>query len=313
MKNQWVDYLCDPVDKTSLVIDEVFKKSGDRIITGTIKSESGNFYSIEGGIPRLINHQTQQVDTVESFAYEWKKFDFSYGKKGWIQDIVKPSVGNLNFFKNKVIVDCGAGSGRQSLWMVKAGAKFIFAIELSNSVTMIKKLTGKFSDKVFVIQADIAHFPIKKTAGIDLIYCVNMIQHTKNPVKTLKELSEIISIDSIVIFNIYLIAGKGMILKIISLVRKITRFLPSLILRMLSFFLAILLHFLDLLPLVIKNLTVQRLISRSFKETWLDIYDLIGHHTYQKFYSDKELLSILKTSSLEIVKRSRYSMILRKF
>ena len=131
MLREWVRYLCDPIDKTSLKIDEVIEKKGHDILFGTLKSRSGNRYSIKEGIPRLMNRHTQPVMTVDSFAYEWENFDFDYGKKGWLQDIVRPILGSTKYFKNKTILDCGAGSGRQSLWMAQAGAKFIFSIELA--------------------------------------------------------------------------------------------------------------------------------------------------------------------------------------
>lgn len=123
--------------------------------------------------------------------------------------MVRPSIGGLKYFKNKVIVDCGAGSGRQSLWMARAGARFVFSLELSGAAqTIIKKVTERYQDKIFVIQGDLAHLPInKKFVGVDLIYCVNVIQHTQNPQKTLSELSLFLRPGSEFLFNIYLKRG----------------------------------------------------------------------------------------------------------
>ncbi|MEK7497293.1 MAG: hypothetical protein AAB656_00035 [Patescibacteria group bacterium] len=129
MRQEWVKYLCDPIDKTSLKIDKVIERRDGDILFGTLKSESGNIYNIKGGVPVLLNRQTQSVKTVDSFAFEWENFDFDYGKKGWLRDIVRPVLGSTKYFKNKIIIDCGAGSGRQSLWMAQAGAKFVFSIE----------------------------------------------------------------------------------------------------------------------------------------------------------------------------------------
>lgn len=301
MRQEWVKYLCDPIDKTSLKIDRVFEKKGRDILFGTLKSKSGNVYNIKEGVPILLCRYTQSVKTVDSFEYEWKKFDFDYGKKGWIQDIVKPILGSTKYFKNKIIVDCGAGSGRQSLWMAQAGAKFVFSIELSNSATtVVKRVTDRFKNRIFVIQADIGHIPInRKNVVIDLAYCVNVIQHTKNPKKAVLEISKLLNKNSDFIFNIYLRRGNMYLVKCIQYFRKMTRAFPNSLNKYISLMIAILLY-----PFKLRR--------HSFKEFWLDIYDLLGSHSYQKFYSEVYLKKMLAESSLKIIRRSYYAMVLRK-
>ena len=209
MLKKWIKYLCDPIDKTSLSVSKITSRDGEYIISGILKSRSGNIYKIKNGVPILISKKTQGVSSVESFAYEWNTFDFDYGKKGWLNDIVEPVVDSTKYFKDKVVIDCGAGSGRQSLWIAEAGAKFVFSIELSDSATtIVKRVTSKFKNRIFVIQADIAHLPLKRNiANIDVAYCVNVIQHTKNPLKGTEEISKLLNKNSTFIFNIYLLRG----------------------------------------------------------------------------------------------------------
>ena len=301
MLREWVRYLCDPIDKTSLKIDEVIEKKGHDILFGTLKSRSGNRYSIKEGIPILLNRRTQPIRTVDSFAYEWENFDFDYGKKGWLQDVVRPTLGSAKYFKNKVILDCGAGSGRQSLWMAQAGAKFIFSIELSDSArTMVKKVTSRFKDRVFVIQADIAHLPINRKAAVfDLVYCINVVQHTENAKKTTAEISKLLGRNTDFIFNIYLRRGKSSLINFVQLFRKLISDLPNSLIKFISFIIAILIY-----PLKLRG--------NSFKELWLDVYDLLGTHHYQRFYSERYLAEILRELNLEIIKRTYYAMLLRK-
>ena len=78
MKREWVEYLCDPIDKSDFKINSISKKSGDDIISGVLKSKSGNFYKIKDGVPILLTKETQSVESVESFEYEWEEFDFDY-------------------------------------------------------------------------------------------------------------------------------------------------------------------------------------------------------------------------------------------
>lgn len=299
MKEEWVKYLCDPVDKSDLVLNSVSKVIDGYIVTGVLKSRSGKVYKIKNGVPILLNKNTQKISSVDSFSYEWNEFDFDYGKKGWIKDIVNPALGNIKYFNGKVISDCGAGSGRQSLWMAKAGAKFVFSLELSDAAhTIVKKVTSEYQDKIFVIQADISHPPLKaKTAKINLVYCINVIQHTWNPKATTVELSNLMIKDSAFLFNIYLTRGKTFIFNLLRWVRLITVRLPYMVVKYLSFCISVPLYF---------------LFDHSFKETWLDIYDLIGGHKYQKFYTTKELNEILEAAKLKTVKRSKYALLLKK-
>lgn len=301
MLKKWVKYLCDPIDKSSLKVDKIIVREGNDIIFGILRGKSGRIYHIEGGVPILLNRYTQSIKSVDSFAYEWENFDFDYGKKGWLKDIVKPTLGSVKYFKNKTVIDCGAGSGRQSLWMVEAGAKFIFSVELSDSArSMVRKVTNKYKDRVFVIQADIAHLPIKKTiSNIDVAYCVNVIQHTKNPMRATREISNLLRKKSEFVFNIYLKREMGYLVDLVQLLKKALRRLPKSLINYISFVFAIGFYLFKS-----KNL--------SFKELWLEIYDLLGTHTYQKFYTEEYLTEMLKNLKLNIVKRSYYAMLLTK-
>src|SRR5579859_1815599 len=129
MKKAWVKYLCDPIDGSAMKLVSVSKVENGYIVNGVLKSKSNHTYNIKNGVPILLNKKTQEKSSVDSFAYEWNEFDFDYGKKGWLQGVVKPALGSTKYFKGKVIADCGSGSGRQSLWMAKAGAKFVFSFE----------------------------------------------------------------------------------------------------------------------------------------------------------------------------------------
>lgn len=314
MLKKWIKYLCDPIDKTDLEFIKIEKQLGNNILVGVLKSKSGNKYQIKNGVPILLNKTTQSLNSVDSFGYEWKTFDFNYGKKGWLNDIVKPIFNSSKYFKNKIIIDCGAGSGRQSLWMAQAGANFVFSLELSNSaMTMLPKVTSKYKNKVFVIQADIAHIPLKKKyVKPNLIYCLNVIQHTKNPLKTTLEISKLLNNKSYFIYNIYLEKGRKNFLKILKITRYFTKFIPKVVLKYLSLLITIFSYIISLIPPIGSWFKKSLPIKHGFKETWLDIYDILGPHEYQKFYSEDELNDILKNANLKVCKRSEYAMLLKK-
>lgn len=314
MKKEWVKYVCDPVDKTDLNIYSISKRDNDEIISGLLKSKSGNFYKIKNGVPILLTKSTQTVESVDSFEYEWNEFDFDYGKKGWLEDIVAPTLGTTDYFKDKIVVDCGAGSGRQSYWMAQSGAKFVFCLELSRAAqAIIRKVAKPYNDKIFIIQADISHLPINtKNVNINLVYCINVVQHTQNVENTVIELSKLLTRKSTLLFNIYMIRDRKSLLKILNLLRYLTKRIPYRLLKYCCFLLTCLFYPLSYLPVVREVIRKVVPISRSFKETWLCFYDLLGSHEYQKFYSQKEVRGILKKAKFRVMKRTKYAFLLKK-
>lgn len=311
MLKKWVKYLCDPIDKTDIKFESIQQLVGNDVISGMLKSKSGNLYPVKKGVPVFLNNITQSVGSVNSFGYEWN--NFSYGKKSWPEDIVNPIVGNLKYFRNKVVIDCGAGSGSQSLWMAKAGAKFVFSIELSDrSIPIIKKITNKFKSKIFVIQADIEHLPIKiKSIKIDVAYCINVIQHTKNPTTATQEITSLLNPHSDFIFNIYLEKGRTNFISLLNFLRKFTRIVPHSLLKYFSYLITLFSYLFAQFPFIGGWFKKSLPLRHGFKETWLSVYDILGSHDFQKFYSEDELSFILKQCNLQIIKKTQYAMLLK--
>eukprot|EP01056_Protomagalhaensia_sp_Gyna25_P001956 Protomagalhaensia_sp_Gyna_25__1955@NODE_2040_length_1332_cov_217_488012_g1685_i0_p1_GENE_NODE_2040_length_1332_cov_217_488012_g1685_i0NODE_2040_length_1332_cov_217_488012_g1685_i0_p1_ORF_typecomplete_len382_score70_46PrmA/PF06325_13/7_9e24Methyltransf_25/PF13649_6/5_8e14Methyltransf_25/PF13649_6/1_7e03PRMT5/PF05185_16/1e11MTS/PF05175_14/2_2e11Methyltransf_31/PF13847_6/1_1e10Cons_hypoth95/PF03602_15/3_5e10Methyltransf_16/PF10294_9/6_6e10CMAS/PF02353_20/1_6e09Met_10/PF02475_16/7_5e08Methyltransf_3 len=89
----------------------------------------------------------------------------SYAHFGIHEDMLKDSVrtgayrraieDNPHLFKDKVVLDVGAGTGVLSMFAVKAGAKHVYAIECSEICHLARKLIAHngFEDKITVIQA----------------------------------------------------------------------------------------------------------------------------------------------------------------
>ena len=68
---------------------------------------------------------------------------------------------NKNDFKDKVVMDVGAGSGILSIFAAQAGAKKVFAIEASNMAESARKLIkhNKLEGVIEVVQAKLEDIP----------------------------------------------------------------------------------------------------------------------------------------------------------
>lgn len=297
MKASWIDLLCDPVDGTKLKLVNPIIKKGD-IISGELIGRLGNIYSVKDGIPILLPPGTQSLESVKSFAYEWDEWGF-FAKNSWLKNTIRPLLGTESAFKDKVIVDAGAGSGAQSRWMAEAGAKLVISLELSNTIFNRHKETIKgFEDVIFPIQCDIANPPI--TLKPDILYCINVLQHTKNPKNTFKKLTSLIKKKTIFLFNVY--NQEGFLgSDTVRVLRQVVKWLPFRIWRWLSFLIAFGIFILDkIAPWLIKSKYDHVHYSNDLKELWQQIYDAFGAHYYQFPMSQREQVDLFKETNLKV-------------
>ncbi len=310
MKSAWIDILCDPVDGTKLkLVNPVIKKG--HIVSGKLLGGSGNSYLIKEGIPILLPHGTQSLDSVKSFAFEWNEWGYLFAKKNWLKNNIKPLLDKESEFKDKIIVDAGAGSGAQSRWMAEAGAKLVVSLELSNTIfNRHKETIAGFEDIIFPIQCDISCLPI--TIKPDILYCVNVLQHTKDPKKTFEKLSSLMYRKSIFLFNVY--NKEGFLgSKTVQVLRQVTKWLPFRIWKWFSFLIAFGIFTLDkIAPWVIKSKYGNVHFSNDFQELWLQIYDAFGAHYYQLPLTQKEQLYLFKKAGMRVKAKSDFGYLLVK-
>lgn len=308
MKPSWVKFLKDPLDGSNLKLHNTKIIKG-RVVNGLLKSTSGNIYKIKSGIPILLVPNGQSPKSVESFAYEWNEWGYLFGKKNWFENNINPLVQSESFFKNKLIIDAGAGSGSQTRWMAELGARFIISLELSDTIFDRHKKTIKgFEDIIFPVQCDISNPPIK--CSPDLLYCVNVIQHTKSPKDTFKKLVELLDINTLFFFNVY---HKESFLgsKIVTILRMFIRYLPFSVWKWFSYVIAKIIFLLNIYsPSIFKRYFENVHFSDNFEELWVQIYDAFGSHYYQSPLSKKEQLTLFKQNNLKILKQNYFGYLL---
>lgn len=310
MELAWINILCDPTDGTRLkLVDPVIKKG--HIVRGKLVGRSGNIYHIKEGIPILLPYGTQSLNSVKSFAFEWDEWGYLFAKKNWLKNNIKPLLDTESEFKGKIIVDAGAGSGAQSRWMAEAGAKLVISLELSDTIfNRHKKTIAGFEDVIFPIQCDISCLPI--TIKPDILYCVNVLQHTRDPQKTFKKLSSLLHKKSIFLFNVY--NKEGFLgSKTVQTFRQITKRLPFRIWKWFSLLIAFEIFSLNkIAPWAIKLKYNNIHFSNDFNELWLQIYDAFGAHHYQFPLTQKEQLDLFKKAKLKVKAKNDFGYLLVK-
>ena len=310
MRDWALDYLACPVTRGPLrLVDS--RIENNEIVAGGLVSPEGRRYEIRDGVPRFVvlpGMETQGTESVASFGFEWNTLNLDLFHANWLAHIAKRNFGGIEYLKGKTILDCGAGSGMHSRWMIEAGAARVISLELSGTVDgiMRKNLAG-FSDRNLVVQCDIANPPIRREA-FELVYCINVVQHTQDPAKTTGNLYRLLGPGQELYINYYRMPEQWWnqlrVTAAEAFRRKFTARLPkALLLNLIR--LACLTTYVPLLD----RLALQVLIcgevppganfrQRRYRQAVLNTYDWFGSHAYQHHYRCYELLGLFEQAGI---------------
>jgi SAM-dependent methyltransferase len=87
---------------------------------------------------------------------------------------------------NKKILEVGAGTGRDGLSLVKAGAKVFLLDYADTSLNLMKHDAKKDPEHVFLIKADALSLPFKKNS-FDIVFHQGLLEHFRTPEPLLRE------------------------------------------------------------------------------------------------------------------------------
>lgn len=118
----------------------------------------------------VFSQRTEESSATQYFQF----YGYLSQQQNMMQDYVRTStyqraiLNNLNDFKDKIVLDVGAGSGILSFFAVQAGAKQVYAIEASNMANFAQQLvhSNNVQEKITVISGKIEEVELPQMVDI---------------------------------------------------------------------------------------------------------------------------------------------------
>jgi ubiquinone/menaquinone biosynthesis C-methylase UbiE/uncharacterized protein YbaR (Trm112 family) len=160
---------------------QALAKSGEQLSCNSC----ARAFPIIGNIPRFVPKENY----AQSFGLQWNRFaktqlDSALGTDRSQNRFLHETLWSEPKLRGKLVLDAGCGSGRFSEIALSLGARLI-AVDYSSAVdAAYENLT---SNNLLIVQGDLAELPIP-SESLDFIYCIGVLQHTKEPGKIIAEL-----------------------------------------------------------------------------------------------------------------------------
>jgi SAM-dependent methyltransferase/uncharacterized protein YbaR (Trm112 family) len=212
-------------------------------------------YPVVDGTPVLLRQEaiTAQAGseaelrrrTAESFAYEWEHFGEL--RPEWelnFRQYMRPH--KPEWFRDRLVLDVGAGSGRHSYEAHRLGARVI-AVDVGDAIHVARR---NLPPEVVTVQADAEELPLEDET-FDLVMAIGVLHHLPDPRRALRSLGRLVRPGGYVHIYVYWIpshAWHRSLLRLVTAVRRVTTRMPRPLLRALSYPVAAAVYGLFVLP-----------------------------------------------------------------
>jgi SAM-dependent methyltransferase len=212
----------------------------------------------------------QTEKSCESFEWQWTQRPVFDSSASLYRRLIHSRGVWHDFYDGKVVADAGSGNGRMTYAMTQlTKAKRILSVELSPQ--SVAKQRGYIKDpRVEFIQGDLASVKFEA----DVIYCAGVIQHTRDPAATLKNLVGNLTDGGEIFVSFY---QKTFATRLLEPLRAILSRLPKRLLWALTPLLA---------PLFMVRAAGR---EAGFRNAMHTAYDWFGSHEYQHYFTDRQI------------------------
>jgi 2-polyprenyl-3-methyl-5-hydroxy-6-metoxy-1,4-benzoquinol methylase/uncharacterized protein YbaR (Trm112 family) len=188
----------------------------------------------EASTPRNADAAVKQ-QTAESFAYEWGHFGAP--RREWRKnflDYMRPH--GTEFFRDLLLLDVGAGSGRHSAQAAALGARVV-AVDLGRSIDVTR---SNVPPTALTVQADAERLPFAH-GTFDFVMSIGVLHHLPEPHRALQSLVQYARPGGRVRVYLYWQPERDWhrrVLKLVTAVRRLTVRMPHRLLHQLCYPLA---------------------------------------------------------------------------
>jgi len=166
----------DPITKHPL------RREGDTLVNSHTGAVVAEFVT---GLSRFV---TPEENYAESFALQWKRWDRIR------KDAYTPGFGLAETIRNrtrfdeydtvgKTLLECGSGGGDDTAVLLTWPFAEIHSFDISTSVERAAEILN--DDRLVISQASILEIPYPDES-FDFVYCHRVLQHTPDPVQSLR-------------------------------------------------------------------------------------------------------------------------------
>lgn len=152
-----------------------------------------------GGIPAFIDQKdlTSQQENQIGIFDKYTVNDDAYKLDLWQKSYVDRFLENFWDIKNKVVLDCGTGSGYMTIELAKKGAKVIsYDLTLSNLVRLKKILRDlSLEDNVLLVCGSAEKLPVKDSVA-DFFISNALLEHITNEQSAIEETNRVCKLGS---------------------------------------------------------------------------------------------------------------------
>jgi 2-polyprenyl-3-methyl-5-hydroxy-6-metoxy-1,4-benzoquinol methylase len=157
-----------------------------------LRCESGHRFDVVRDIPRLLEAGSNYAD---AFGEQWNEYRItqldSYTRTDVSRERLRRCLGEslwdaLNRPGRLEVLESGCGAGRFTEILLQLPAASVTSTDLSSAVEP-NKINCPLSDRHRILQCDINQLPFSP-GQYDIVVCLGVIQHTRNPERTVADL-----------------------------------------------------------------------------------------------------------------------------
>jgi SAM-dependent methyltransferase len=193
-------YQCPKCRSSTLSINGTDQQKNEIIKGDLLCNRCGASYPVKDTIPRFVHGRSY----TDSFGFQWhlhRKTQLdSYTGRPISRNRLSHATGWPKDMAGQVILEAGSGAGRFTEVLLGTGAE-VFSFDCSSAVESNWHNNRNFA-RLHLFQADIFSIPLRQ-AAFDKVICFGVLQHTPDPERAFRSLSELVRPGGELVIDVY--------------------------------------------------------------------------------------------------------------